>query len=294
LNSELENAPHLSFIALNGHATTANKYLITWIQHVCNFLSQPFHVIGAFEEEEDWDLLHDPSSQSTFWNVHLPQGRGADRSSESRRQSILIRYDSSTEKNSQYGKRLEALNYSYFEQIRYGFSYFSDGSVIEPWMIQLYESMMTPVEQLGDGTINPRKHHDNIFTRISFQERIYRDPFLATLPKSHGNKESLTFMQWLLCGPSSKAVDMEGKFYFSEIEENVWNSLHFYPMNLREPLGDDFYLWKTWFEREAENSDSISKYLQRKVLSMYSYHEANHVLFHRSGSSDIGLNVIGW
>jgi hypothetical protein len=288
----------LGVLALSRNALPAVKYLASWSDHVCKYGTQPFHVIGAFEEE-DWEVLYDEQSRMTVWNFHTSQHKESLQSSKTSTSSLVlfINFHSSAKEAQVHRSRLEAYNASYFEQIPYGFNYFSDGTLIEPWMAALLESMMTPVEERDDGTIIPRFYRDNIYTRLYFQDRVYSNPFLVELPKAQDLEDKITFMDWLLRGPSSYAVDMEGKFYFSEIEDNTWNSLNYYPMgSVGDPHGTDFHMYKIWFETQAGENGRISKKLHEKVMSQYKFHYANHDLYHKSASSpsQIGVNVIGW
>ena len=136
----------------------------------------------------------------------------------------------------------------------------------------------------------------SVYTRIHFQETVFTQNPLESedLDRKHGR--NMTFLQWLLKGPSSQAVDMEGTFYFSEIEEQLYNSLSYYPIGEKvDPQGDGYGIWKLFFQ-EAYERKHISLELHKRVLSADAHHRANHDQFHKTSnsSSDIGVNVTGW
>jgi hypothetical protein len=297
--------PHLGVMALSKHSPTAIQFLDTWINDLRIQGMKPLHVIGIFEEE-DWQEFYDRPSQTTYWNLYLPQEQSIDETMKKRSRPILfidftntttsaksIQHSSIIDK---YRQLLQKYDASYYEQLYFGFNYFSDGTMIDSWMRALYEAMLEPVQEHEDGTL---LFSLNSYTRIDFQDRVYKDPFLAALSKKESlSSGQLTFLEWLLRGPSSLAVDMEGKFYFSDVEDNVWKSLSYYPVDhaVSNPLGTDVHLYKFWFEHLAQHNGWISKQLHQKVLANTAHHRANHALYHKSAASrlDLGLNVIGW
>ena len=157
-------------------------------------------------------------------------------------------------------------NALHYRTIPYGFDHFSDGIVVETWMHHEYNRMLTPVIERDDGTII-QSRDDNIYTRILFQQRVLKNPFLVDLSNAESLSGTIPFMEWLLRGPSSQAVDMEGIFYRSDVESKA-----------------------------AEYNHSITERLHQKVLSQRAHHHANHGLYHMnvSSSSSFGVNVIGW
>ena len=191
-----------------------------------------------------------------------------------------------------YLRRLGDQKSQYFEDIPYGFNHFSNGLIVEPWMRTHYSEMMSPVLCAHDGIL--LENTPSVYTRIHFQETVFiSNPFEAIDPR-HGR--NMTFLQWLLKGPSSQAVDMEGRFYFSEIEEQIYNSLRYYPIGEQvDPQGDGYGKWKSFFQ-ETYKRDHISLELHKRVLSTDAHHRMNHEQFHKTSfsSSDVGVNVIGW
>jgi len=305
------NAQHVAVMAFSKKSPVTTKYLSTWMNELRKKGITPFHVIGIFEEE-DWEELYDHPGKIRYWNLNVPQIAIEELPSSierPRRPVLLINFSKTNNEHSsapaaqqyptleekRYIELLKKYETSYYEQLEFGFNYFSDGTLIESWIRDLYEKMIQPVLEHEDGTL---VYSENSYTRIDFQDRVHNNPFLAKLAEKSSSSDQITFLEWLLLGPSTHAVNMDGKFYFSEVEHNVWKSLNYYPMNraISNPLGEDTLLYKFWFEHYAHDNGLIYGELHRKVVSNTAYHRTNHASFHKSASSrlDLGINVIGW
>jgi hypothetical protein len=70
-----------------------------------------------------------------------------------------------------YREILQQYYTSYYEHLYFGFNYFSEGTMIDSWMRD--EAMLEPVQERKDGTL---LYSANSYTRIDFQERVYKDP----------------------------------------------------------------------------------------------------------------------
>jgi glycosyltransferase involved in cell wall biosynthesis len=137
----------------------------------------------------------------------------------------------------------------YLDSTPYGFDAFNNGIKISPWMRLFYKELVHDVSSTG----LPRQ------TRELYNEASHQNPFCTSeLEDGCGRNEtsSVFFLDWILAGPyrTSPLVDLEGERYFSEIEQNLWDSRTHLHSDFPDPHGANYDAWKDWFQAEPVNN----------------------------------------
>eukprot|EP00586_Coscinodiscus_wailesii_P007771 CAMPEP_0172521998 /NCGR_PEP_ID=MMETSP1066-20121228/292886_1 /TAXON_ID=671091 /ORGANISM="Coscinodiscus wailesii, Strain CCMP2513" /LENGTH=753 /DNA_ID=CAMNT_0013304963 /DNA_START=140 /DNA_END=2401 /DNA_ORIENTATION=- len=188
-----------------------------------------------------------------------------------------------------------------YRSIPYGFANFTDGTQIQDCMRRAYAAAVYPI---GPETTNyleneidpPYDLSISPFMRATFHDQVHNDPFCATKEcLTNDNSSKTSFLNWLLTVTPSMAVNMEGKFYFSFLQEMVWKVRTDLQKAFPDPTGADYDQYLNWFQNHAIDS-TITPQLLAKWKSTLMYHKNHHSDFHKhvTNENDIGVNVIGW
>ena len=286
--------------------------------------------IPVFLDQDDYLVIRDPRYNIAYWNLHdtgttlnLDKSSGLPQLGEERTvfvhfsgMSLLEEFDLNGISRHQnrytlhdfprieevlnaYIVRLEVHDALVFRSIPYGFSSFSDGTTIHPSMRKAYAAAVYPTASANGfaDTVDTGKFYGisiSTYDRFAYQNNVADDPFCAnTLCK--GNK-TLSFLEWYLVYIPGLAVDLEGLFFFSSVEDGVWNKRADLQVAFPQPIGKSFLSFKKWFSKTSVAENMVVKELYKTWHSLWKYHCANHDRFHKTstGNNGIGVNVIGW
>eukprot|EP00978_Attheya_sp_CCMP212_P006830 scaffold15932_cov95-Attheya_sp.AAC.4 len=289
--------------------------------------------IPAFFDHDDYVVIRDPRYNIAYWNLHytgaglhmkggLPHIEDAVTGKAKKAvfvhfsgMSLLENYEmkSISHHQTRYTlrdyPRMKDVLLSYMElvdshdtmryrNISYGYEKFSDGSKIENCMRVLYAAAVYPIANSSFILYDAEPPYDislSPYLRESFQKRVFNDPFCVK-EKCHSDSNQVSFLEWFFSTSPGKAVDMDGAFYFSILEEVVWNQRNDLQKAYPDPAGVDYDEFKKWFRKNPVDegifdADTIAKWMRK-----WSFHKSNHLNFHKKVVSveDIGINVIGW
>jgi len=198
-----------------------------------------------------------------------------------------------------------------FREVPYGFDTFSDSAMISKGMRIYYaelvyyylptngkDAFFQAVESpLAFLSLDP-------VVKVLYNQQVHPNPFCASLNdgtmgcSSTVQPPNKTFRSFLLGGPyRSTVVDMEGKVYFSEIEEVVWKNKPKAQIAYANPQGINYKAYREWFTkyREAEGNPIVDNIILEESQEMLGFHANNHWKFHVQVNStkDLGVNLIG-
>eukprot|EP00529_Nitzschia_sp_RCC80_P004518 CAMPEP_0113498980 /NCGR_PEP_ID=MMETSP0014_2-20120614/31491_1 /TAXON_ID=2857 /ORGANISM="Nitzschia sp." /LENGTH=912 /DNA_ID=CAMNT_0000393099 /DNA_START=472 /DNA_END=3210 /DNA_ORIENTATION=- /assembly_acc=CAM_ASM_000159 len=286
--------------------------------------------IPAFFDHEDYLVLRDPRYNIAYWNLHytgaklnldkdsgLPQlddERTAfvhfsgmslleefDMDGISRHQSRYTLHDfpRMEEVLKAYIFKLEVHDALAFRSIRYGYTSFSDGTTIDPSMRKTYaaakyrtDSASSFADTSDTGTLYGISISS--YDRVAYQTNVAEDPFCSnTTCKGY---KTLSFLEWYLLYIPGSAVDLEGLFFFSSVEDGVWNRRKDLQVAFPQPTGEGFLPFKQWYTRTSVAENMVAKELYKTWHSLWKYQCTHHDRFHKiaTGTNDIGVNIIGW
>jgi hypothetical protein len=100
-----------------------------------------------------------------------------------------------------------------------------------------------------------------------------------------------TFIKWLLGGPYTFFVDMQGLRYFSELEKIIYLLRPDVQALYHEPYGKDYWGFKFWFESSGSKDHDIHGKIMRRWKSELVAHTA---LALSQEQAVLGVNVLGW
>ena len=210
-----------------------------------------------------------------------------------------------------YITKLEMHDALAFRAIPYGYKYFSDGiTVIEDQMRRAYAAVVFPDGEGKDGLaeVGDRTafygYSLSTYDRVSYSKHVMDNPFCANsllcqgLNTINNSRESikLTFLEWYMKHIPGSAVDMEGLFFFSGLEEGVWMRRKDLQVAFPDPTGASFCQFKDWFFRSAVDEKAVDKKTYLKWHAMMKDQMTHHHKYHKKvqKAEDIGVNIVGW
>jgi len=275
---------------------------------VFKHLSQVYHIpldqVIYLDSRTDTTFLWNPVTH-TYSLIHTDNNKGnVDDIDENK--NVQMKIYQHLETNLELYTHLllqDKYDVSYFHDIPQRFNHFTDGTRIESWMCDHFHDMAQEVDMIDEHTLKPQ---DSVYPRILFHDIVYKNYFWTdTIPLSSLSSSErattpyvqlVTFLEWLLNGPYTQAVDMQGNFYLSDIEENIYYQVE--DENIAPyPCDSGYVKFKQWFqESDALNNKSwISLELHERVMNKDRFHRQNHDIYHKNASSsEIGLNIFGW
>ena len=289
--------------------------------------------IPAFFDHEDYIVLRDLRYNIAYWNLHergagLHMRDGVPHLFNEETQedepvvfmhfsgmSLLEKYDMEGISRHQnrftlhdfpaisdvFDAYMEVVSSHYtlhYRAVPYGYNHFSDGTKIEPWMRTLYAAAVFPTGKTKYLIFEEEPPYDDVITtynRFIFQQNVSSNPFCAT-KKCYTDTTKQRFIDWLWNYTPKKAIDMQGDFYYSYIQDKVWHQRPDLQGAFMDPLGDSFEAYHDWFR--SNGRESVNEVLMDKFEVTASYHEENSPKFHKTVNSvtnqNIGFNIIGW
>ena len=187
-----------------------------------------------------------------------------------------------------------------FRSIPYGYAEFSDGIRITPQMRRAYAAAVYPVLEDTHGFIDMEEATPfygvsiSPNDRFSFQKDVYNNPFCTTDDCTFGSPQ-MKYIEWFLAHSFHKGVNMEGDFFYSSIEDDIWNLRPDLQAVFPDPIGKDFSDFKSWVDERIVLENGVDAGLFHKWQSVWDHHQNHHFKFHKSvESKDVGVNIIGW
>ena len=294
------------------------------------------HFIPVFFEHDDYIVIRDPAYNVAYWNLHytgkglhlkegLPHLQKATGETEpvvfmhfsgmslleefdlegiSRHQSRFTIQDFPSLEGiiQAYMGMLESNDALSYRAIPYGFNYFFNGIKIERWMRMLYAEMVyqdfvsrRKSSQFWPDSVSPYPITVPMSVKLVFRSDVGPDPFCVK--SCPGQSGSLSFFHWILSGPTAVAVNMEGNYYFSELEYRIWKSRPDVQAVYPDPMGKHFAGFKNWFKSNALVEKFVSPSLYHEWETVELHQQSFHSdFFHKKSwdASKPGINVIGW
>jgi len=89
---------------------------------------------------------------------------------------------------------------------------------------------------------------------------------------------------------------MEGLFFYSGVEQGVWNKRKDVQVAFPDPTGENFIAFKDWFLKNAIKEAMVDVSTYYTWHSIWKHNVNNHALFHREPNegTDLGVNIVGW
>ena len=208
-----------------------------------------------------------------------------------------------------YAMKLKENRLMSFRSIPYGYSLFSDGTVIDHSMREAYTAAMSPTPVDTDGLIevfyNKREmklHGFQVYPhdRYFFQNNVnHRNPFCVStscIAEMEDKREDITFRDWYFQYLSKYTVFSEGAFFYSAFEDALWKRSRRAKMAYPDPAGDDFVNFKEWILANRNNRKYISEESFNNWLMLWEHHFTHHTTYHKNINKvdDVGVNVFGW
>jgi len=201
-----------------------------------------------------------------------------------------------------YMKLVEAHKTIHFRYFTFGYNHFNDGGKIWFWMREIYAAAIFPV---GFGNVieydeePPYKVWLSPWLRVDYADRVNPDPFCAEYD-CLVDKSKMTFLDWFFEVHPTQIVNMEGKFFSTSLEHQVWKTRIDIQAVYPDPLGDDYGEFKSWYIMAAHKEhqkDIVDPNLHSRWSKKIKYHQENALKFHKRvdlHDTDVGINVIGW
>lgn len=289
--------------------------------------------IPAFFDHEDYMVLRDLRYNIAYWNLH-ERGAGLnmkdgiphlinDETGENEKVvfmhfsgiSVLERYDMEGISRHQnrftlhdfsqisdvfdaYMEKISAHYTLHFRNVPYGYSQFSDGTIIEPWMRKVYAAAVLPIGTTKYLIFDDQPPYDDVisvYNRFNFQKDVLPNPFCST-ETCYTDTSKRRFIDWIMNFTPNQAVDMQGDFFFNYLQDKVWHDRPDLQGAYQHPRGGDFDRYQDWFRTSAR--ESVSEALMEKFAEAAADHEDDSYKFHKVVNSitdtNIGLNIIGW
>lgn len=204
-----------------------------------------------------------------------------------------------------YIKYVTSFDVEKYRKIPYGYNYFSDKSLIPSIVKQYYVLISDVVNVFEPNPLEIRIEAKNYFESLKFE-----DPFLVsdwlplhssqttgqTSSEAHmiGQSDSpRTFAEFLLGGPYNFIVDLNGAYYFSELEHIIYRQRkdlqHVFP----DPFGANYWDFKHWFSASVPAEYNI----RGGLLDMWRRKVNKASRIAKLGPTReklFGVNVIGW
>jgi glycosyltransferase involved in cell wall biosynthesis len=286
--------------------------------------------IPAFFDHDDYMVIRDPRYNIAYWNLHdtgaklhLDESSGLPYLDSERAvfvhfsgMSLLEEYDMygiSRHQNRytlndfprmekvmrEYIFKLEVHNALEFRSIPYGYGKFSDGTRIDPPMRKAYAAAMhsTKFANALAESESATPYYGislSVYERAAFQKKVSKDPFCAFTRCKE--PDTVSFLEWYLLYIPGSAVDLEGLFFFSGVEQGVWEKRRDLQVAFPQPTGENFIPFKDWFLKNAVTEKMVSREVYHTWRAAWKFHCENHDKFHKVASSglDVGVNIIGW
>ena len=199
-----------------------------------------------------------------------------------------------------YIRLLEQHNVVSFRMLPYGFSQFTDGRKVEQWMRELYAAAMYPVPNHGFEN-DPDPPYDislSPYLRLWFRDNVsYDNPFCASDDCHYGSKKT-AFSDWMEDVAPGFAVDLNGAFYKSTMENMAWDKRHDVKQAFPDPYGSDMLNLRRWFNSTALQEDTVDKSSFELWKGTIKHHIESHEKYHKvitsKSDKEVGLNIIGW
>uniref|UniRef100_A0A7S3XW28 Glycosyl transferase family 1 domain-containing protein n=1 Tax=Heterosigma akashiwo TaxID=2829 RepID=A0A7S3XW28_HETAK len=193
--------------------------------------------------------------------------------------------------------RLGSHHAPFFSNISYGYSTFSDGISIRPWMREMYAALVYPPpdSDLFEISDCPYSSCQAEIYRAFFSEEVLHSPACNT-PGCHTDPSKVSYLGWMLKHVNGIAVFMEGAFYFSLIEQKIWQDRQDLQVVYPEPMGANFLEYKEWFSVFPLRERLIEQQMFQRWDTRWQFERLNHWKFHKQLRSfgDIGVNIYGW
>ena len=184
-----------------------------------------------------------------------------------------------------YVANLVAHNCIHYRELPYGYGKFDNGEEIKQWMRGLYAVLVFPYSKGMIELDKPKTESIMPFVKWSFQnDEKYENPFAS-------------FNDYLLQTTVTSPVDMKGDFYFSSLEDIVWETRADLKKAYPDPKNNDYWAWKEWMVARSPVKDKMmdSQFFDRWA-STFMYNMNNHAEIHKVvyNESDLGVNIFGW
>lgn len=201
-----------------------------------------------------------------------------------------------------------------FRIVPYGFAEFSDSAKISDWMRRYYAELVyyyNPSEKedfLFQATESPlERYYIDPTVKWMYNSQVHPNPFCVSLGASsvgcsqHSTNYTMTFRDFLFKGPhQTNIIDMEGRSYYTDVEEIMWIWRKDAQRVYTRPKGDQYQQYQDYFKQTVKNrlmpeflrDDLFLKQFNRNVK----FHKNNHWNYHVKVNSpqDLGVNVIGY
>ncbi|KAL3916255.1 MAG: hypothetical protein SGILL_005258 [Bacillariaceae sp.] len=287
--------------------------------------------IPAFFDHDDYMVMRDPRYNIAYWNLHdtgaklhLDDATGLPFLDKEPAvfvhfsgMSLLEEYDMygiSRHQNrytlddfprmekvmKEYLFKLQVHNALEFRSIPFGYKSFSDGAKIDPAMRKAYAAAMHSTHFAGNAMAESESATPyygislSVYERAAFQKKVTKDPFCAS---THcRDPDTVTFLEWYLLYIPGSAVDLEGLFFFSGIEEDIWQKRRDLQVAFPQPKGDSFIQFKDWFLKNAVAEKVMNEEVFETWRAVWKHHCSNHDTYHKPAATntDVGVNIIGW
>jgi glycosyltransferase involved in cell wall biosynthesis len=292
--------------------------------------------IPAFFDHEDYFVIRDLRYNVAYWNLHE---RGAQlhmkdgyphlenlKTMKDERVvfthftgiSIVEKYDMFTISQHQtrysiadfprlsevfdaYHNLLSKHDSLHYHEIPYGYDHFSDGTKITESMREMYIALVYPVPTTGSYQFDkdpPYEISFSPFVRYKFANSVAKDPFCAS-KKCHSDSSKISYLDWVWETSPEYAVDMQGKFFFSSIEQDIYRKRPDVQLAFPDPLDKNFRQFKKWFAEHGTDEGHFEQDLIEKWKVKWAYHRRNHSRYHKDANQlsrieNVGMNIIGW
>jgi glycosyltransferase involved in cell wall biosynthesis len=285
--------------------------------------------IPAFFDNDDYFVLRDERYNVAYWNLHhtgkylafkdgLPTMKGSpvvffhfsgmaeefdESNSITRHQNRYFIQDFPDIGTiiKAYVKLVADHDASRYKKIPYGYSSLDNGIKLKPFMRTLYAEVVFGDWMNARAAPSPYKEHLSMVTKMIYRDSVHPNPFCTSLSQSKQSKcfvgsnstYDRTFVQWLLGGPyRSSIIDLEGKFYFSELEERVLEMRPDVQAAFPDPKGGSYDRFKRWFQRFSAKEELIDEVLL--ALWEEQWEKERYKQKAIISQDSVGANVFGW
>lgn len=106
----------------------------------------------------------------------------------------------------------------------------------------------------------------------------------------------MTFFEWFLFYIPEFYVDMKGLFFYSKLEQGVWQERLDLQKAYPDPTGKNFVDFKRWFVLNAVKENMVDESAYKSWHVIWMHNAVNHREYHQEQNdlTNIGLNIIGW